>query len=104
MPAVVASVLAANAALLLGAAAIAYMAGHRRGRRENRQEIARLTARLGTFTRILRPLPASLQLGNKGVRLPPEDLATLAILVRHPGPDGEQILALEATFNSPENP
>ncbi|GHE32047.1 hypothetical protein GCM10017673_38530 [Streptosporangium violaceochromogenes] len=89
----------AACAVAFAAAFTAYRAGRWAGRRESRREIARLAARLDTFTQILRPLAVSLQFGAGRFRLPAEDLATLAILVHHPGPDGERLLAMEADLS-----
>ncbi|MER6830895.1 hypothetical protein ABT352_33215 [Streptosporangium sp. NPDC000563] len=103
MPAVIATALLAAAGIAVATAAAGYVLGQRQGRRQGQRENARLTARLDTFTTILRPLPANLRAGRRGVHLSDADLATLALLVSHPGPDGEQLLALESTFH-PENP
>uniref|UniRef100_UPI003F493776 hypothetical protein n=1 Tax=Streptosporangium sp. CA-235898 TaxID=3240073 RepID=UPI003F493776 len=100
MPAVIATALLTLGTVALATAAAGYVLGHHRGRRASQRENARLAARLDTFTSILRPLPANLRLGRRGVNLSDEDLAVLALLVQHPGPDGEQLLALESSFHS----
>lgn len=100
MPAVVATALLAVSTVALATAAAGYVLGHHLGRRASQQENARLTARLDTFTTVLRSLPANVRLGRRAVIFSAQDLATLAILVQHPGPDGEQLLALESAFHS----
>ncbi|GAA4209516.1 hypothetical protein GCM10022252_76160 [Streptosporangium oxazolinicum] len=82
--------------------ALALLCQERRRAAVLRRELARTRARLETLTGILAPIPEQL-LAGKRPRLSPQDLATIAVLVEHDGPEGEQLLALEAAFHPNPN-
>lgn len=62
------------------------------------RELHRMQARLQTFIGVLAPIPGQVRAGGP-IRLTSRDLATIAVLVEHEGPEGEQLLALEALFH-----
>ncbi|MBG0818258.1 hypothetical protein [Planomonospora sp. ID82291] len=91
--------------VMLAVGALAFLVGAKVGRAHSAREVARLKARLGTFARVLAPLPQALRAGRGGAFIARQDLAVLALLVEHEGPDGEQLVALEEVFrNSPASP
>ncbi|MET8006207.1 hypothetical protein [Nonomuraea glycinis] len=63
-------------------------------------ERKRLTARLDTLTTALTPIVVRARTGWP-LFISRRDLATVTLLVEHPGPDGEQLVHLEQSFHRP---
>ncbi|TMR13824.1 hypothetical protein ETD86_30130 [Nonomuraea turkmeniaca] len=82
-------------------ATLTYLIGVRVGRARQDREVKRLRARLATFTTVLAPLPAAMRSGRGGAFIPRDQLAVLALLVEHEGPDGEKLVELEQSLAAP---
>ncbi|MEU4229425.1 hypothetical protein AB0F17_34455 [Nonomuraea sp. NPDC026600] len=82
-------------------ATLTYLIGVRVGRSRQEREVKRLKARLATFATVLAPLPAAMRSGQGGAFIRRDQLATLALLVEHEGPDGEQLVELERSLADP---
>ncbi|MFI9845064.1 hypothetical protein ACIHFD_49155 [Nonomuraea sp. NPDC051941] len=88
-------VIGVNVALIV---VLAMLCDARRNVRNLRRETKRLQARLETYHRILAPLPDAVR-ADQALRIPPADMAVLALLIEQAGPDGDELAALERMFH-----
>lgn len=86
--------------------ATAYAAGRfdrRRERDQLKRELAHARQRLDTFATLLQPFAQAVREGSRDIRMAPEDMTAVALLVQHAGPDGEELVALDRQFHPKEN-
>ncbi|WP_433541991.1 hypothetical protein ACQP10_38210 (plasmid) [Streptosporangium sandarakinum] len=97
------ALIAVNVACTALLAVLALRIGVQAGRRAAARETARLRQCLGTFTHVLAPLPDAAR--TDGVYfLYGSDLAILALLVTHGGPEADGVADLETLFrDAPPN-
>ncbi len=97
--------MAAGGLLTIAAVAyVAYQLGSHGEHIRSRREVGRLQQRLETFARLLAPIGPALKAGDESFYIPKRDLAVLALLVEHPGQDGETLAAMEEDLRPGEPP
>lgn len=85
-----------STAVLVGAA---YAAGRFDRRRREQRDLSHAQQRLAALTELLQPIADAVSGGNYQPRVTRGQLAQIALLVQHDGPDGDELAALERQFH-----